>query len=180
LPTESLPVLFNKNNPSFKELSVDDHNDLHAFATFRAGQQEAGDIVQEAYLQYLRQDDISLIREPRAFLFRVIANLSTDNWRKAKRRAVVEIDHYELDPDELLSQQPGPEAITSSLLEFDNFLLVLDKLPSFQRHAFILNKIEGLTHVEIAERLGVSSKSIQRYLVSAMEHFADHLDNSQS
>jgi RNA polymerase sigma-70 factor (ECF subfamily) len=171
-------VPYKKNSHSFKELSADDHKDIHAFATRRVGGQEADDIVQDAYLQLLSRDDKDLIREPRAFLFRVIANLSIDSWRKSKRRTDTEHENQGLDLDTLACRQPGPEAVIGSLLEFDNFLFALDQLPALQRHAFILNKIEGLTHAEIAERLGVSSKSIQRYLVDAMEHFACRLDNS--
>ncbi|MCX7099922.1 MAG: RNA polymerase sigma factor [Methylobacter sp.] len=167
-----------KNNHSLEELSIDDYKDIHAFATRRVGQQYADDIVQDAYLQLLHRDDKDVIREPRAFLFRVIANLSIDNWRKSKRLADAEHEkNDDFDMDTLVSHQPGPEASTSSLLEFDNFLFVLDQLPEPQRHAFILNKIEGHTHAEIAKRLGVSSKSIQRYLIDAMEHFASRLDN---
>jgi RNA polymerase sigma-70 factor (ECF subfamily) len=173
-------VPYKTNSHSLEELSVHDHKDIYAFATRRVGQQDADDIVQDAYLQLLHRDDKDVIREPRAFLFRVIANLSIDNWRKSKRRADAEHDIYDFDMDTLVSHQPGPEALTSSLLEFDNFLFVLDELPELQRHAFILNKIEGLTHAEIAERLGVSSKSIQRYLIDAMEHFASRLENLPS
>ena len=169
---------YKKNNRSLEELSVDDHKDILAFATRRVGRQEADDIVQDAYLQLLHRDHKDLIREPRAFLFRVIANLSIDRWRKSKRNTVAENEKYAFDLDTLACHQPGPEALTGSLLQFDNFLLVLDELPAVQRYAFILNKIEGLTHAEIAERLGVSSKSIQRYLIDAMEHFVSRLENS--
>ena len=169
---------YKKNSHLIEELSVDDHKDIHAFATRRVGPQEADDIVQDAYLQLLHRDHKDLIREPRAFLFRVIANLSIDRWRKSARHSVAENEKHAFDLDTLACHQPGPEALTGSSLQFDNFLLVLDELPAVQRHAFILNKIEGLTHAEIAERLGVSSKSIQRYLIDAMEHFASRLENS--
>ncbi|WP_347987707.1 sigma-70 family RNA polymerase sigma factor [Methylomonas sp. AM2-LC] len=166
-----------KKSHLIEKLSGSDHKEIHAFASRRVGQQDAEDIVQDAYLQLLQRDNQESIREPRAFLFRVISNLSIDLWRKSSRSTDSEIDQQDFELDSLISQQPGPEALTSGLLEFDNFLSVLDELPAIQRHAFILNKIQGLTHAEIAERLGVSNKSIQRYLVDAMEHFASRLEN---
>ena len=166
-----------KNAHLIEQLSGADHEEIRAYASRRVGRQEADDIVQDAYLQLLKRDDRDAIREPRAFLFRVIANLSVDLWRKTNRRADAEIDDRDFEADSFISRQPGPEALISSRLEFDNFLGVLDELPAIQRHAFILNKIEGLGHAEIAERLGVSAKSIQRYLVEAMEYFASRLEN---
>lgn len=166
-----------KNCHLIQQLSDADHQRVRAYATQKVGQQEAEDVVQDAYLQLLQREQIDAVREPRAFLFRVIANLSIDAWRKSNRKAAMEMENESSELETLVCQQPGPEALTSSLLEFDNFLSVLDGLPELQRHAFILNKIEGLTHAEIAQRLGVSTKSIQRYLVEAMEHFAERMEN---
>lgn len=173
-PIISVP---SKNCHLIQKLSEADHKQIRAYATQKVGQQEAEDVVQDAYLQLLQREAVDSVREPRAFLFRVIANLSIDAWRKSNRKTAPEMENEALELEALACQQPGPEALTTSSLEFDNFLSVLDDLPELQRHAFILNKIEGLTHAEIAQRLGVSTKSIQRYLVEAMEHFAEQMEN---
>ena len=165
------------NRHHIQSLSETDHQKIRAYATQKVGQQDADDIMQDAYLQLLQRDKQDTIREPRAFLFRIIANLSIDAWRKSNRKVAPEFEIDSVELETLACQKPGPEALTSGLLEFDNFLSVLDGLPELQRHAFILNKLEGLTHAEIANRLGVSSKSIQRYLVEAMEHLAEHMEN---
>ena len=166
-----------KNAYLIKNLSDSDHKEIYAFATRRVGQQEADDIVQDAYLQLLQRENKDSIREPRAFLFRVVSNLIIDVWRKSKRRADTEIENQGFELDKFICNKPGPEELTTGILDFDRFLLVLDELPVIQQHAFILNKIQGLTHTEIAVRLGVSNKSIQRYLVDAMAHFASRLEN---
>jgi RNA polymerase sigma factor (sigma-70 family) len=166
-----------KNSHLIQKLTDADHQRIRAYATQKVGQQDAEDVIQDAYLQLLQRDETDTVREPRAFLFRVIANLSIDAWRKSKRKAAPELEDQSVDLESIVCQQPGPEALTSSLLEFDQFLLVLDDLPELQRHAFILKKLEGLTHAEIAQRLGVSTKSVQRYLVEAMECFATRMEN---
>lgn len=150
---------------------------MRSYANQKVGHQDAEDLMQDAYLQLLQRDNQDEVREPRAFLCRIIANLSVDAWRKSNRKGVPEFEIDSVELENLACQKPGPEALASGLLNFGNFLSVLEGLPESHRHAFILNKIEGLTHAEIASRLGVSTKSIQRYLVEAMEHFADHLDN---
>ena len=167
----------NKNSLLIQSLSSLDHREIHAFASRRVGEQAAEDIVQDAYLQLLQRENKDEIREPRAFLFRVISNKIIDIWRKSSRHSEAESDYYEVDPDSLISGRPGPEALTSGRLAFDNFLAVLDELPMLQRHAFILNKIEGFSHAEVAAQLGVSTKSVQRYLVEAMAHFAARFEH---
>jgi len=166
-----------KNRHLIQALSEADHHKIRFYATQKVGQQDADDIIQDAYLRLLQRDKKDAIREPRAFLFGIIANLSVDAWRKSNRKMVPESENDNVELETLACQKPGPEALTSGLLDFDNFLSVLDGLPELQRHAFIFNKLEGLTHAEIACRLGVSTKSIQRYLVEAMEYFAEHMEN---
>lgn len=165
------------NRHLIQTLSETDHQKIRAFATQKVGQQDADDVMQDAYLQLLQRDKQDKVREPRAFLFRIIANLSVDAWRKSNRNVTCECEDDVVVFESLACRKPGPEALASGSLEFERFLSLLDGLPELQRHAFILNKIEGLTHAEIANRLGVSSKSIQRYLVEAMEHFAEHMEN---
>jgi RNA polymerase sigma-70 factor (ECF subfamily) len=69
-----------------------------------------------------------------------------------------------------------PEACTPSL-EHQALVLealhevdaVLARLPSKARQAFLLYQLEGLTQDAIAQRLGVSVRSVQRYLALAFE-----------
>jgi RNA polymerase sigma-70 factor (ECF subfamily) len=46
----------------------------------------------------------------------------------------------------------------------------LAELPPLCRAAFLLNRIDGLTYEEIAERLGLSVRTIDRYMVRAWNH----------
>jgi DNA-directed RNA polymerase specialized sigma24 family protein len=47
-------------------------------------------------------------------------------------------------------------------------------LPPLCRDAFLLNRVEGLTHAEIAGRLGVSVRTIDRFMVRAWNHLRGH------
>ncbi|MNO07493.1 putative RNA polymerase sigma factor FecI [compost metagenome] len=46
----------------------------------------------------------------------------------------------------------------------------LDELPAICRDAFLLRKLEGMTHPEIAERLGISKGMVEKHIVNAMKH----------
>jgi RNA polymerase sigma-70 factor (ECF subfamily) len=46
---------------------------------------------------------------------------------------------------------------------------MLDGLGEKAREAFLLSQLEGLTYVEIAERLGVTDRTVKRYMAAAFE-----------
>lgn len=166
-----------RNRQLLQTLSGTDRDDIRAFAAQRIGQQDADDILQDAYLQLLQRSEQDAVREPRAFLFKVVANLSIDAWRKATRRAATVEETEQQELEAMACRHPGPDASADGAMAFERFLALLDELPLLPRHAFILHKLDGLTHAQVAERLGVSSKSVQRYLVEAMAHFAERLEN---
>jgi RNA polymerase sigma-70 factor (ECF subfamily) len=41
-------------------------------------------------------------------------------------------------------------------------------MPGRRREAFLLHRIEGLSYVDIARRMGVSVKSVEKHLSAAM------------
>ncbi|MGQ0595213.1 MAG: RNA polymerase sigma factor [Gammaproteobacteria bacterium] len=131
------------------------------------------DVVQDAYLHLLEQGDLDSVREPRAYLFRTADHLAIDTWRRARRRRVDAA--LSMEPDRVPDPAPGPEAIADGQLQLKCFLAALDDLPEPCRHALVLNKFEGMTHAEIAARLGVSTKTVWRYLVRAIAHCAARL-----
>lgn len=48
------------------------------------------------------------------------------------------------------------------------FKKALSELPEKQRVVFLMNKIEGLTYIEIAESLGLSKKAIEKRMSQAL------------
>jgi RNA polymerase sigma-19 factor, ECF subfamily len=66
------------------------------------------------------------------------------------------------------------EAAAGGAKELRRLHASLAELPPLCRDAFLLNRIEDLTHAEIAARLGVSVRTIDRYMVKAWEHLRGH------
>ena len=56
-------------------------------------------------------------------------------------------------------------------------LQAIDELPEDEREAFDLVRIQGLTQVEAAEVLGVSTKTVQRRLNRGLLLLAEQLDD---
>jgi len=62
-------------------------HELHEFARHRAGRQEAEDVVQNAYLHLLQRGTAATLEYPRAYLFRIAANLAVDLARKTNTKS---------------------------------------------------------------------------------------------
>lgn len=143
-------------------------HELHGFARRRVGRQEAEDVVQDTYLHLLQRGAAATLEHPRAYLFRIAANLAVDLARKTKIRSRYAGDDVEL--DHLSGNGGSPEAASEGAMELRRLQAALAELPPLCRAAFLLNRIDGLTYAEIAERLGLSVRTIDRYMVRAWNH----------
>lgn len=161
------------HHPAISQWFASYADDLLGFFRYKIGEPDAPDLVQDVYLRALTYPAAGEVREPRAFLFRIAANLVVDHHRRSSFR------HCESDEgleETVGSSAPGPEQAASDSERVDRFYRALNELPAPCRHAFVLNRFDGLTHGEIAVRLGVSEKTVQRYVARAFEHCTERLD----
>ncbi len=153
---------------AFERLYQAHAGELHGFARRRVGRQDAEDVVQEAYLHLLQTGLSAKLEEPRAYLFRITANLTVDAARKiATRTRYAEDEVLFLGVD---ATRASPESEAALALEMRRFHASLAELPPLCRDAFVLNQIEGRTRAEIATRLGLSVRTIDRHILRAFAH----------
>lgn len=132
-----------KSSKSVFVLENNTYDALYGFARKRVGSEAAADLVHEAYVRFLQTEDRDQIREPRAFLFRIVANLSIDLWRKKKHCNSWKAEQDDLDFDAFESSRSDPEALTHATLQIEALLATLAEVPEAHRHAFVLNKFEA-------------------------------------
>lgn len=146
---------------------------LQNFLSGRINRHDVEDVAQKTYLQLLQHPNPDEIQNPQAYLFRTASNLAIDSIRRDKTRS--KFSDNEINTDDISSAAPSMETIIDSRLKFNKFLSTLEELPVPCRHAFILNRLDGLTHSEVAEQMGISKKTVQRYILKAIEHCEKHL-----
>jgi RNA polymerase sigma-70 factor (ECF subfamily) len=148
------------------------------FAGRRSGAAAAEDIVQDAYLRLARRANLSDIDNPRAYLYKIVDRILK---RDAARSADVSLwTEPDVCIDALLAHDHGaqPQDETSTRLALCT--AALDELPDLQRHAFLLHRVDGLTHAEVAQTLGLSKRTVERYVAKALAHCLDRLVGSRA
>ncbi|HVW34945.1 MAG TPA: RNA polymerase sigma factor SigJ [Acidimicrobiia bacterium] len=120
---------------------------------------DADDVLQEAWLRFAKAGPTTIDR-PAAWLTTVVARLSLDHLKTARREREVYVGPWLPEPiasDPLAASQPGPEEmaeLASSLTL--GFLHVLETLSPVERVVFVLADVFDVPFKEIAETVGKS------------------------
>ncbi|CAI8899223.1 RNA polymerase sigma-70 factor, ECF subfamily [Pseudomonas donghuensis] len=154
------------------------YDDLLQFLTRRmSDRQRAADVAQETYLKLVKieQQDLPVLHA-RRFIFRVAGNLAIDTLRREQRMS------SSLDDSEVARQVPCPAPAPEAALLASERLEQLDEallqLSPNARQALLLNRVEGLTQAQIAQRLGVSESMVAKYIGQALRHCRDWLKHN--
>ncbi|CAM3600015.1 putative RNA polymerase sigma factor FecI [compost metagenome] len=144
------------------------YRELVSFLCARLGNRQAAeDIAHDAYIRVLERSGGSEIEHPRAFLYRTALNLVIDGHRRGLLRQVEPLEV--LDSDErFFSPAPSQSMDLNQRLEL--MQRALAELSQPCRESFLLRKLDGLSHPQIAERLGISRSVVEKHIVNAMKH----------
>lgn len=144
------------------------YRELVSFLNARLGNRQAAeDIVHETYLRVLERSSTTPIEQPRAFLYRTALNLVIDGHR---RNVLRQTESLEVLENEERYFSPSPQVSIDTGQRLDMVQRALAELPALCRESFMLRKLEGLSHSEIAERLGISHSLVEKHIVNAMKH----------
>ena len=130
---------------------------------------DAPDLAQEVYVRMLRVSDTEAIRNPQLYLYTVASNLVKEYAvRQLRLTTSPELD--ETSVAERLGELPALDNQLESSQMVERLGTVLEQLPARWRTALILQHRYGLTYQQIAERLGVSSNMVKKYLAQGLAH----------
>lgn len=145
-----------------------EHRDaLLRFLVHRLGNAAlAEDLTQETWVRAARADGAAAVGNPRAYLFRIAANLALDHQRHVAHR--VEVESTEGVVAGIADPRPSPETTAIDRAEFEAMLTAVEALPPRCREVFILARFEGATYSEVAARLGIARSTVVSHMVTAL------------
>ncbi|MEM9897760.1 MAG: RNA polymerase sigma factor [Pseudomonadota bacterium] len=142
----------------------------------------AKDLAQTTYLRALRYAETTDVDNPRALLFKTAANLAANEFRSLSRsRRIMKAPDPQVDDnaiDDIACDTPGPERQMLAKERLSVSLNAIESLPEKVRRAFMLNRFEEKSYREIAEIMGVSQSSVEKYIARALKSL--HLAISRS
>lgn len=136
------------------------------------------DLVQEIFLRLLRLKDHEAIRSPQAYLFTVASHVLREHALKKSARPEL------MDPLEVASHfQGGATADPADEIDVQQRLDQVDKdLTAISPRAYailIMYRCEGMTLMEIGDRLGVSHSTVRKYLTRAIAYCDQRLEEME-
>jgi RNA polymerase sigma-70 factor (ECF subfamily) len=155
--------------------------DLKRYFTLRLGSTEAAeDLVQDIYFKVLVGDAGETIGNPAAFLFRLGSNLMLDRLKQQRRAAARETGWAETQSfaigGEAAADAPAADEALVQRQRLAKMLAALEDLTPACRRAFRLHKLDGLSHAETAQAMGVSKSTIEKHIGAALKHLLKKLD----
>ena len=144
---------------------------LHDFLYYKYGENlNPGDKVQEAFIKLWENCKKVSVGKAKSFLFTVANNLMLNEIKHQK----VVLKYQKLKPKNYTNE--SPEFLIQEEEYFEKYQEVLSRLSEEQRTAFLLNKVEGKKHEEIAQLLGVTSKVVEYRIYSAFKVLKEELE----
>ncbi|MCK9504836.1 MAG: sigma-70 family RNA polymerase sigma factor [Porticoccaceae bacterium] len=129
---------------------------------------QAADMAQDTFVRLFSFSGVRNVEEPRALLVTTASRLMID----AARRRKIEQAYLETHAFHQGEVMAAPSAEELALISETLIVIarMLEGLPRICREAFLMNRLDGMKHGEIANRLDVSKSSIKKYIATAMLH----------
>lgn len=134
----------------------------HRFPTLS----DVDDIVQETYARLFRERQAGRNFEARSYLFPVARNVAFDIFRRSRTIAIGGLG--EMAGLGVLEERPDAAEAASHDQELELLHEAIGQLPDRCRQVFSLRRLQGLSHREIAHRLGISENTVDAQLCNAI------------
>ncbi|MCE4223178.1 sigma-70 family RNA polymerase sigma factor [Methylobacterium sp. C25] len=121
---------------------------------------DAEDVVQEAFIRWMGADR-SQVREPEAFLRRVVTRLCLDQLGSARRRRETYTGPWLPEP---MVEEPEDDDVTLPLM------LALERLSPLERAAFLLHDVFGVAFEEVATTIDRDPAACRQLATRARAH----------
>jgi len=156
----------------FNELFETHSKDLFDFLYYKYGaDNNPHDMVQEAFIKLWNNCHKVVFKKARAFLFIVANNQMLSELAKKKTA----LTFAKVKPKAYSTETP--EYILEGKEYGENLAKAISELTEEQRVAFLLNRIEGKKHLEIADILGISRKAVEKRIYTALGKLREKVDN---
>lgn len=160
-----LPAI--KDEAAFEQVFKTHFKNLHAYAcTITKQEAAAEEIVQQIFVKlWERSEELSISGSVAAYLYRAVYNESLNYLKHQKVRAVHQkyVEHSMKNENEHAGKKLSLKELEGRLAQ------ALNELPEQCRTIFQMSRFEELRYKEIADRLGISVKTVENQMGKALK-----------
>lgn len=132
---------------------------------------ELDDVIHEMYAKLVALPSVDQIQSPRRYAFRIANSIIVDHRRRSQ---IVSISsEANLEQYGVPALEPSADQHIQYRQELQHLYVTLDTLPPLCRQAFLLRRLDGLSQRETADRLGISEKTVEKYMRRAVRLLMD-------
>lgn len=154
-----------RDKKAFQKLFEEHYESVRRFAYYKTGDMDqAEDLAQETFMKCWEKFGELRPQTAKNYLFTIAANLAANQYKR--KQVAVKFQMQQAIGAEAQAETPEFEM---EHRQFSDLLQqALAALNEGQREVFLLNRMEELTYKEIAGRLGISVKAVEKRMSKAL------------
>lgn len=154
--------------------------DLERYFRVRLRSEDAAqDLVQDIYLRITDAPDRH-VANPVAYLYRIGANLMLDGMKQGRRSQRRETQWRESQVEEAggesVAPEPAADDVVAARQRLARILDAVRQMPPVIQEAFRLHKLEGRSHSETAQAMGISRSSVEKHMMTCLRLLSKRVD----
>lgn len=123
------------------------------------------------YARLASLENVEDIRNPRQYATQTAITVALNLARHARVIPMISLGDFE--ELGLASLEPSPERAINAQEELRELEISLAELPPLCRTAFLLRRVEGFSQKEVADKLGISVKTVEKYMAKSVRLLID-------
>lgn len=124
------------------------------------------DVIQEMYARFMTHPALDSIRYPRQYALLAARAIIIDHVRHSRVVSITSSGNLEM------LEIPTPDVNSEKRVEFQQefraVVAALDELPKMCRETLVLRRVEGLPQREVARRLNISEKTVEKHMATGV------------
>ena len=138
-----------------------DHRNLLFSIAYRllGSAADAEDVVQDAWFKW-SEDDRSQVSDPKAYLARIVSNLSMERLRSTRHQRETYVGPWL--PEPILTQADAADDVAAAESVSMAMLVVLETLSPLERAVFVLKEVFDFSYAEIGDAVERSESAVRQ------------------
>jgi RNA polymerase sigma-70 factor (ECF subfamily) len=136
--------------------------------------QDIDDVAQEAFMRAYRAEKAKPIEQPKSFLFRIAHNVAITELTKKSHQIIDYIADIDESAVVWLDDSAEEQVLAEELVGIH--CEAVAQLPPQCRRVFLMRKVHGMSHKDIAVELGISISTVEKHMSKGVRACASYIE----